>query len=111
MPFGDLTSKEQLVVLQCMKATAAHVADSEKHSRLGLETDELQGVIAKWPQIDDSAENSNGFLAINNCLNEVCHGFRIAPDDWKNWFDSPESEIKIIYQKWLRLRGLSGGIR
>jgi hypothetical protein len=111
MPFEDLSSKEQLVVLQCMKATVAHVADSEKHSRLGLEPDELQAVIATWSHIDDSTEGSIGFLAVNNCLNEVCHGFRIPPDDWNNWFDLPKSEIEVVYQKWLRLRGLSGGVR
>lgn len=111
MPFEDLTSEDQLVVLQCMKATAAHVADSEKHSRLGLEPGELQSVIAKWPHIDDSSEQSDGFLAINNCLNEVCHGFRVAPEDWNSWFGFSESEIKVVYQKWLRLKGLAGGIR
>ena len=111
MPFGDLTAKEQGVVLQCMKATAAHIEDWEKHTRLGLKPKELQSVIAKWPHIDDSKEDSDGFLAINNCLNEVCHGFRVAPEDWNRWFDLPEPEIKDVYQKWLRLRGLRGGIR
>jgi hypothetical protein len=111
MAFESLTSKEQEIVLRCLKATTGYIDDCEKHSRLGLEPDELQGVIERWPHIDDSTDGSNGFLAINNCLNEVCHGFRIHPDDWNNWFDVTESEIKVVYEKWLRLRGLRGGIR
>ena len=94
-----------------MRATAAHVADSEKPARVGLEPEELQHVISEWPNIDDTDENGNGYLAINNCLNEVCHGFRIVPAHWSTWFDTPKAEIKATYQKWLALRDASGGIR
>lgn len=111
MAFEKLSSKEQEIVLRCMRATAAHVADSEIHTRVGLKPEELQEVIAKWPNIDDMDEKGKGVLAINNCMNEVCHGFRIASEDWSTWFDIPEADIKAAYQKWLTLRQVSGGIR
>jgi len=112
MAFEKLSAKDQEIVLRCMRATAAHVEDWEKHSRLGLEADELKVVIDQWPKIDDAVESGNGFLAINNCLNEVCHGFHIEPDEWSSWFDTSEAEIKSTYKTWLSLRGLpSGGIR
>lgn len=50
MAIESCSAKEQYSVLQCMKATAAHVDDWEKHSRLGIEADDLQQVIARWPR-------------------------------------------------------------
>lgn len=111
MAFEVLSAEEQEIVLRCMKATVAHIEDWEKHSRLGLEPDELQRIISEWPNIEDADEHGSGFLAINNCMNEVCHGFRISSEDWRTWFDTPEARIKEVYVKWLALRNVSGGIR
>jgi len=111
MAFEKLSAKEQEIVLRCMKATVAHIAESEIHTRVGLEREELQKVIAQWPNIDDADDGGNGFLALNNCMNEVCHGFRIASEDWNAWFDTPKADIKAAYQKWLGLRRISGGVR
>ena len=94
-----------------MKATAAHVDDWEKHARLGLEGNDLEQEIARWPNIDDCDESGNGFLAINSCMNEVCNGFRIATEEWSHWFDAPMSEIETTYRKWSALKGTQGGIR
>jgi hypothetical protein len=110
MAFEKLKTKEQEIVLRCMKASAAHIDDWEKHSRLGLTSEELKGVIAEWPSIDDSDENGPGFLAINNCLNEVCHGFQIAPGEWSIWFNTPMADVESTYRKWVSLSVL-GGIR
>jgi hypothetical protein len=107
----SLTVQEREIVLRCMKATAAHIDDSEKHSRLGIEANDLQQVITQWPKIDDRDESGNDFLAINNCMNEVCNGFRIASVDWSSWFDNPMSEVVSTYRKWLALKGSSVGIR
>ena len=109
--FGSLSAREQDIVLRCMRATAAHIDDWKKHARLGLEADELQHQIAQWPNIDDDVESSNGFLAINNCLNEICHGLRLSPQEWDRWFDTPIDEIETTYHKWLKLKGTHGGIR
>jgi hypothetical protein len=111
MAFEKLSAKEQEIVLRCMRATAVYVADSEQHARVGVEPKELQHVIGEWPNIDDADEDSNGFLAINGCMNEVCHGFRIASEDWSTWFDTPKAEIKATYEKWLALKEISGGMR
>ena len=78
--------------------------DWEKHSRLGLQADDLQQVIARWPSVNDKDEDGNDFLAINNCMNEVCHGFSTGSAEWSNWFDTPRSEIEATYRKWLALK-------
>ena len=111
MSIERLSAKQQDIVLRCMKATAAHVDDWEKHSRLGLQADDLQQVITRWPNIDDRDDDGDEFLAINNCMNEVCHGFSIQPAEWSTWFNTPKSEIESTYRTWLALRGVSGGIR
>jgi hypothetical protein len=98
-------------VLRCMKATAAYIDDLEKHSRLGLEAEGLRQTIARWLNINDRDESGAELLAVNNCMNEVCHGFRMAPLEWSNGFDTPMTEIESTYQKWLALKGTSGGIR
>jgi len=111
MGIKSLSEKEQEIVLRCMRATASYIDDWEKHSRLGLEADDLQQEIARWPNIDDRDESGNGFLAINNSLNEVCHRFRIPPEEWTSWFNTPISEIESTYRRWVALKGTTGGIR
>jgi hypothetical protein len=46
MGIESLSAKEQDIVLRCMKATSAHLDDWGKHSRWGLEDEDLQQVIA-----------------------------------------------------------------
>jgi hypothetical protein len=111
MAIDGLSAKEQDIVLRCMRATAAYVDDWEKHPRLGLEADDLQEVIARWPNIDDRDEGGNDFLAMNNCMNEVCHGFPIESAEWSNWFNTPMSDVQSTYRKWLASKGASGGVR
>ncbi len=106
-----LSAEERDIVLRCITAAAANIEDWEKHSRLGLEAADLEQVIARWPNLDDRDEHGNDFLAINNSMNEICHGFRISSGEWSNWFNTPLSDIESTYRKWLALRDSSGGIR
>ena len=109
MAIEFLSTKDQDIVLRCMKSTASFIDDCEKHTRLGIEGDELERLIKQWPDIDDRDQTGSGFLAINNSLNEVCHGFRIATSEWGNWFDTPMEEVQSAYGRWLALTGTSGG--
>jgi hypothetical protein len=111
MAFEKLSAAHKQIVLSSMRATCALIEDTEKHTRLGLSPDELQAVIDHWPYISDNDDSSNGFLAVNNCLNEVCNGLQIPHNEWTRWFDCTEGEVKAAYLTWLALRGVSGGIR
>jgi hypothetical protein len=114
MAFAELSPSEQQIVLQCMKAIAdgPEIEDWEFQTRLGIVRPSLRRIISLWPAIDDSSDNSDEFLAINNCLNEVCHGLKLPDTEWRKWFAQPKDEIIKTYNKWLRLRGCSpGGIR
>lgn len=109
MTIESLTERDQRIVLQSMKVALKLIDEWEMHSRLGFTRETLTSVIAQWPKIDDSDQNSDGFLAINNSLNEACHG--LAIDDWDKWFDASLAEVRQTYQKWLDKSGTRGGIR
>ena len=53
----------------------------------------MRRIIAHWPAIDDRLDDSDEFLAINNCLNEICHGVKISEAEWRKWFTEPKDEI------------------
>lgn len=114
MAFKDLTVREKRTVLQCMQAIAdgPHLDDRELQTRLGIDRLTLKRVILRWPDIDDGADDSDEFLAINNCLNEACNGLKVSPTEWPKWFEQSVEEIRRTYDKWLKLRGASsGGVR
>lgn len=111
MTIENLSVKEQDIVRRCMNAAGSLIEDWEKHTRLGMGGDELHRTIAQWPNIDDVDLGCSGFLAINNCMNEVCNGLRIGPGEWHKWFDTPMADVKATYRKWLALAGISGGVR
>jgi hypothetical protein len=92
-----------------MKAIAdsPEIEDWEFQTRLGIVRPSLRRIISLWPAIDDSSDNSDELLAINNCLNEVCNGVEIPDTEWRKWFAQPKGEIMKTYNKWLRLRGRS----
>jgi hypothetical protein len=106
MSFSELSPAEKEIVLQCMKAIADSpgIEDWEFHTRLGIGRPALRRVISLWPDIDDSSDKSNEFLAINNCLNEICYGLDISAIEWRIWFTQPIDEIRRTYYKWLGLR-------
>lgn len=106
MFFGQLTEREQDIVRQCMDAIykGPYIENWEFHTRLGIDREALQKVIQSWPVLDDSNEHSEVCLAINNCLNEICHGVKIPTGDWPLWFNSPMEEINAVYIKWAKIR-------
>ncbi|HEY6417946.1 MAG TPA: hypothetical protein VIX59_02995 [Candidatus Binataceae bacterium] len=107
MFFAQLTEREQDIVRQCMNAIfkGPYIENPEFQTRLGINREALQKVIQSWPVLDDSKEDSDVYLAINNCLNEVCHGIKIPSGDWPLWFNSLREEIKAVYVKWAKIRG------
>jgi hypothetical protein len=102
VPLKDLSKSEQEIVLQCMTAIVdgAAIPDWEFYTRLGIIRPTLRRIISQWPEIDDRSQDSDGFLAINNCLNEVCHGISMSPSEWDNWFTCPKDMVKQTFARW-----------
>jgi hypothetical protein len=106
MYFSQLDEQEKQIVLTCMKAVLEDdELKFEHHSRLGIDEQELKEIIEKFPNIDDFDENSNETLAINNCLNEICHGIKFTESQWRKYFDCDREKIREVYEKWAKSRG------
>jgi hypothetical protein len=114
MALKDLSKTEQGLVLQCMKAIVEGdaIKDWEFHTRLGVTRLVVRRIISRWPEIDDRIEGSDEFLAINNCMNEICRGIRLTPEEWTLRFTYPGDAILRAYDNWLTLgRQTRSGIR
>jgi len=109
MAMEKLSLRDQKIIVQCMSAVSLLIDEWETHSRLGISRDRLQTLIAEWPNLDDRIEDSDEFLAVNNCLNEVCNGLSI--DEWFNLVDASPDEVREAYKNWLALQNTRGGIR
>jgi hypothetical protein len=109
MAIESLSAKDQTIILRCMQAVGVLIEEWEMHSRLGVCREELDAQIAQWPAIDDRDNQSNAFLAVNNSLNEICHG--ISLDEWTNLIDATLDEVRETYREWLRIQNARGGIR
>ena len=108
MAFKKLSDNDKQIVLQCLNVTLnVNFFGDEFHTRLGIEPEDLAQVISAYPDIDDSDDNSNETLAINNCLNEVSRGISFSDREWTEWFTINRSEVDEVYRKWAILRGWS----
>jgi hypothetical protein len=77
---------------------------------MGVSEAEARQVLELWPEVDDVADESTAVLAINNAMNEVCHGVHIS--DWDRWFTAPRADVEGAYARWARDRGwTTTGIR
>lgn len=105
----ELSRQEQDVILQCMTVIlkGAYIDNFEFQTRLGIDSAELAEVIKAWTNIDDTDETSAAYLAINNCMNEVCYGVDIPLNEWPKWFNISREEIEKVYTKWAKLKGRS----
>ena len=106
MSLTKLSEKDRDIILQCLNAVAkGNFLEHEHHSRLGLELSELEQITVAYPEIDDTNDDSNETLAINNCLNEVSYGIRFTDGEWNRWFTVNREEVVEVYRKWAKLRG------
>jgi hypothetical protein len=113
MVLRNLSKVEQDLVFQSLKAIAegTEIGDWEFHSRLGVGRATLKELISKWPNINDSVEDSDEFLAINNCLNEVCNGIRWTAEAWSKRFTQPKKRFEQTYKAWLLNQKFRGDVR
>jgi hypothetical protein len=105
--FDKLTGMDQRIVLQCLKAILSErYVDAEDYpSRMGIEYGDITSAITDWPDLDDSDDDSQVALVINNSLNEVCHGVDIPPHEWTEFFDVDREVIRTTYKTWAKLKG------
>ena len=101
-----LSDRDREIIFQCLNAIGkGNFLEDEFQTRLGIEPDELDSIVAAFPEVDDSRDDSVETLAINNCLNEVAHGISFSEKEWRQWFTVDKKEVSDVYNKWARLRG------
>ncbi len=101
MSVVKLSDKEKEIVLQSLNAILkGGFLEGEFHSRLGIDQEQLEQVVVAYPNLDDLDDSSTVALAINNCLNEVCHGINFSPKQWSQWFEVRRSDVEEVYRKW-----------
>jgi ribosomal protein S8 len=106
MAFEQLSVDEQRIVLQCMKIIydEKYIEEWETQTRIGIDRNSLLHVINVWPNLDDSENDSDVTLAINNCMNEICNGINISEEDREQYFKTTGENIKKTYEHWKILR-------
>ena len=108
MSLAKLSDSDRQTIFQCLNAILrGRFLEGEFETRLGVGTEELERIVSMYPNVDDSSDSANTALAINNCLNEVCHGISFSHREWARWFTASKSEIEEVYRKWAVLRGWS----
>jgi hypothetical protein len=114
MALRDLSEADREIARQCVAAITrgGFIEDFEFGARLGVEREQIAQLLTAWPEIDDGGDDSDACLALNNCMNEICHGVPIAPREWARWFTVSAPEVRDAYRRWAQSRGWNAtGVR
>jgi hypothetical protein len=101
---ASLTPDEREVVRRSMLATF-RLFDFDFHTRLGIEPEVMRSLLAAWPSIDDTNDDSDACLAVNNSLNDLLHGVGISEVEALELVGVSRTEMGRVYRKWATARG------
>jgi len=103
---AELSSSERDAIFQCLKyILESDALDDDFHPRTGLDRWELADTVSRWPELEDDNCEHADYLAVNNCLNEICHALHFSDTEWHKWFTVPHNAIRETFQHWLRTVG------
>jgi len=60
----------------------------------------MRSLLAAWPTVADSNDDSDACLAVNNSLNDLLHGLGIPETEALELVGVTRAEIRRIYGKW-----------
>ena len=101
---ATLTPEECQVVRRTMEATFRFF-DVDFQTRLGIPPDTMRSLLLAWPNIDDSNDDSDACLAINNSLNDLLNGIGISDAEALEVVGVTREEMHRVYRKWAASRG------
>ncbi len=109
MSLLNLSETEHDLALQCLKffVHSNYFDEDEFVTRLGVTKTQLSAVISSFPSINDENPEGEGFLALNNCFNELCNGFTLPPEEWRKWFAASRNALCLAYAHWRSIPDLS----
>ena len=104
MPIEALSVEEKEAVRRAISAMPT-VLTFEFEARMGLTEESASFLLEDWPRVDDSDDNSDACLAINNSLNDLLHGVGITDAQCQELTGVNREELLRIYRKWAASRG------
>jgi hypothetical protein len=70
MTLAALATDEREVIRRSMEATFQFF-DWDFQTRLGITAEAMRDLLNDWPNVDDTSDDSDACLAINNAMNET----------------------------------------
>jgi hypothetical protein len=104
MSIKALSIEEKEAVRRAIAAMPA-VLTFEFEARMGITEESASFLLDIWPDVDDSEDDSNACLAINNSLNDLLHGVGINDAQCRELTGVNREELMRIYRKWATARG------
>lgn len=104
MSIKALSIEEREAVRRAISAMPA-VLTFEYEARMGITEESASFLLDIWPEVDDSDDDSNACLAINNSLNDLLHGVGVSDAQCQEFTGVNRKELMRIYTKWATARG------
>jgi hypothetical protein len=110
-PIEVLSIEEKEIVRRAI-SVMPKVLTFEFEARMGISEESASSLLSVWPKVDDSDDNSDACLAINNSLNDLLHGEGVTDQQCQEFTGANRKELLRIYRKWATARGwVNTGIR
>jgi hypothetical protein len=111
MPVADLTTQDREVIRRAMQVSF-HFFDWDFQTRVGITSEAMRDLLDSWPNVDDTSDESDACLAINNVLNDLLHGVGITDQKAFELIGTNRAELLRVYRAWAEGRGWSStGVR
>lgn len=111
MTLAALTDDEREVIRRSMEATF-QLFDRDFQTRLAITRDTMRSLLECWPDVDDTLDDSDACVAINNAMNDLLHGVGISDQRAHELTGVDRAEMRRIYRKWAAKRSWpSSGLR
>jgi hypothetical protein len=107
MAFTELPAGDRALVRRCVEAAAAGVYGLDTHSVIGMDAEELQQLLARWPYTEGDPDDE---MAVNNAMLNAW-GYPLRVEARLRWFGPTSAEVRRVHAAWRRATGrpASGG--
>ena len=104
MSIEDRSVEEKEAVRQAIAAMPA-LLTFEFETRMGLSEASASFLLENWPRINDSDDDSDACLVINNSINDLLYGVGVTDNECKELTGVNREELIRINNKWATARG------
>ena len=98
----------ELNIIGKTSRSAISLLSEEYHSRIGLEINVAEQILASWPNVADVIPISDVFLLAHNSMNDLLYGLGLENDKITAEIGCTRDELIEIFEKWKTITGRSG---